>query len=174
MPIWISKFKRAWQAQFLSYKLETLKKWVFLKGVQIILLPFFHIPAGFKFRKNALNSRSRSQRYRFSQWKSRILTKLGPDGLYITQSHHNTEWPPKGTPGGHQGAPNFLLYENWRVETSHLWVSKKIVVWWSEGGPKGLPKGCQKNLDRALFWSTRAHQTFFALIFSMSPRGVRT
>ena len=62
-----------------------------------------------------LNSRSRSQRYRISQWKSRILTKLGPDGLYITQSHHNTNWAPNGTPGGHQGALIFLLYENWRV-----------------------------------------------------------
>ena len=56
MPLWISEFKRAWQAQFLSYNLETLEKWIFLKGVQIILLPFFHIPAGFKFRKNALKS----------------------------------------------------------------------------------------------------------------------
>ena len=28
---------------------------------------------------------------------------------------------------------------------------KKNVVWWPEGGPKGLPKGCQKNWIRLFF-----------------------
>ena len=55
-PFWILKFKWAWQTQFLSNNLETLEKWIFLKGVQIILLPFFHILAGFRFRKNTLKS----------------------------------------------------------------------------------------------------------------------
>ena len=55
-PIWISKFKRAWQAQFLSYNLETLEKWVFFEDVQMILVSFFHIPAGFQLRKNLFES----------------------------------------------------------------------------------------------------------------------
>ena len=49
--IWISKFNWAWQVQFLSYNLETLEKWVFLKDLQMILVPYFHIPAGFQLRK---------------------------------------------------------------------------------------------------------------------------
>ena len=55
-PIWISKFKRAWQAQFLSYNLETLEKWVFFEDVQMILVSFFHISTGFQLRKNAFKS----------------------------------------------------------------------------------------------------------------------
>ena len=62
----------------------------------------------------------------------------------------------------------------WRGDETLDWVNKKIVVGWPEGGPKGTPKGCQKKLVPALFWSTRAHQTFFALIFSMIPRGFPT
>ena len=54
MPLWISKFKRAWQTQFLSYEVETLGKWVFFKDVQMILVPFFHIPVCYQLRKNAL------------------------------------------------------------------------------------------------------------------------
>ena len=57
-----------------------------------------------------LNIQSKTQWYRISQWKSRILTKLGPDGLCNTQSHHNTKWPPNNTPGGHQGALNVFLH----------------------------------------------------------------
>ena len=75
MPLWISEFKRAWQAQFLSYNLETLEKWIFLKGVQIILLPFFHIPAGFRFRKNALKSDVHSLRRPWSTWIMVLLEK---------------------------------------------------------------------------------------------------
>ena len=55
-PIWISKFKRAWQAQFLSYNLETLEKWVFFEDVQMILLSFFHISPSFQLRKNTFKS----------------------------------------------------------------------------------------------------------------------
>ena len=40
---WILKFKRAWQAQFLSHILVTLKNCVFFIGVQMILIPFFDI-----------------------------------------------------------------------------------------------------------------------------------
>ena len=40
-PFWILKFKRAWQAQFLSHNLVTLKNCVFFIGVQMILIPFF-------------------------------------------------------------------------------------------------------------------------------------
>jgi hypothetical protein len=36
-----SKLKRAWQAQFLSYTLVTLRKNVFFKDVQMILVSFF-------------------------------------------------------------------------------------------------------------------------------------
>ena len=43
MPFWILKFKRAWQAQFLSHILVTLKKCVFFIGVQMILVSFFDI-----------------------------------------------------------------------------------------------------------------------------------
>ena len=42
-PFWILKFKRAWQAQFLSHNLVTLKNCVFFIGVQMILIPFFDI-----------------------------------------------------------------------------------------------------------------------------------
>ena len=55
-PIWISKFKRAWQTQFLSYNLETLEKWVFFEDVQMILVSFFHILTGLQLRKNAFKS----------------------------------------------------------------------------------------------------------------------
>ena len=55
-PIWISKFKRAWQAQLLSYNLETLEKWASFKDLQMILVPFFHIPTGFQLRKNGFKS----------------------------------------------------------------------------------------------------------------------
>ena len=55
-PIWISKFKRAWQAQFLSYNLETLEKWVFFEDIQMILVSFFHISTSFQLRKNAFKS----------------------------------------------------------------------------------------------------------------------
>ena len=38
-----SKLKRAWQAQFFSYTLVILENNVFLKDVQMILVPFFDI-----------------------------------------------------------------------------------------------------------------------------------
>ena len=38
-----SKLKRVWQAQFLSYTLATLRKIVFFKDVQLILVSFFDI-----------------------------------------------------------------------------------------------------------------------------------
>ena len=44
MPISILNFKWAWQAQFLSYIPQILKKYVFFIDVQMILLPFFDIP----------------------------------------------------------------------------------------------------------------------------------
>ena len=37
-------FRWAWQAQFLSYISQILKKYAFLIDVQMILLPFFDIP----------------------------------------------------------------------------------------------------------------------------------
>ena len=54
--IWISKFNWAWQAQFMSYNLETLEKWVFYKDLQMMLVPYFHIPAGFQLIKIVLKS----------------------------------------------------------------------------------------------------------------------
>ena len=56
MPISILNFKWAWQAYLMSYTLMILEKCVFFKDLQMILLPFFDILAGFRFRKNALKS----------------------------------------------------------------------------------------------------------------------
>ena len=44
--------------RFLSYNLETLEKCVFLKDLQMILVPYFHIPARFKLRKHVWKSES--------------------------------------------------------------------------------------------------------------------
>ena len=55
-PFWILKFKWAWQTQFLSHNLVTLKNYVFFKDLQMILVPFFHIPTGFQLRKNGFQS----------------------------------------------------------------------------------------------------------------------
>ena len=44
MLISILNFKWAWQAQFLSHTLVTLKKYVFLIDVQMLLVSFFEIP----------------------------------------------------------------------------------------------------------------------------------
>ena len=55
-PFWILKFKWAWQTQFLSHNLVTLKNYVFFKDLQMILVPFFHIPTGFQLRKNGFKS----------------------------------------------------------------------------------------------------------------------
>ena len=46
MPLWMSEFKRAWHAQFLSHTYETLEKYVFFKGLYMVLLPFFEIHGG--------------------------------------------------------------------------------------------------------------------------------
>ena len=40
-PTWSSKFKRAWQAYFLSHILLTLEKYVFFIDLQMMLVPFF-------------------------------------------------------------------------------------------------------------------------------------
>ena len=55
-PFWILKFKWAWQTQFLSHNLVTLKNYVFFKDLQMILVPFFHIPTGLQLRKNGFES----------------------------------------------------------------------------------------------------------------------
>ena len=49
MVHYISKLKWAWQAQFLSHILITLKNNVFFVDKQIILLPLFDIYTGFRF-----------------------------------------------------------------------------------------------------------------------------
>ena len=123
---------------------------------------------------NLLNRQSRSQWYRFSQWKSRILTKLVTGGLYNTQSHHSTKWASVCTPGGHQGALFFLLYEKWMLQIRHLWVSKKNMSWWPERGPKGRPKGSPKKFIRLLFDPPGPLKGLLPLGFSMAPWGVRT
>ena len=43
-PFSILNFKGVWQAQFLSYIPQILKKYVFSIDVQMILVPFFGIP----------------------------------------------------------------------------------------------------------------------------------
>ena len=43
-PTWSSKFKRAWQAYFLSHILLTLEKYVFCIDLEMILVLFFDIP----------------------------------------------------------------------------------------------------------------------------------
>ena len=55
-PFWILKFKWVWQTQFLSHNLVTLKNYVFFKDLQMILVPFFHIPTGFQLRNNGFKS----------------------------------------------------------------------------------------------------------------------
>ena len=40
----------------MSYTLIILEKYVFFKDLQMILLPFFDILTGFRFRKNTLKS----------------------------------------------------------------------------------------------------------------------
>ena len=49
-PVRILKFKWAWQTQFLSHKLVTLKNCVFFIDVQMILVSFFDIP----YQKSAI------------------------------------------------------------------------------------------------------------------------
>ena len=56
MPFRILKFKWAWQTQFLSHNLVSLKNYVFFKDLQSILVPVFHIPTGFQLRKNGFKS----------------------------------------------------------------------------------------------------------------------
>ena len=48
----ISKLKWAWQAQFLSHILVSLKNNVFFEDKQMILLSLFDISTGFRFQKN--------------------------------------------------------------------------------------------------------------------------
>ena len=52
MTDYISKLKRAWQAQFFSHDLVILKNCVFFKDKQMILAAFFDIFTGFRFPKN--------------------------------------------------------------------------------------------------------------------------
>ena len=42
-PFWILKFKWAWQTQFLSHNLVTLKNCVFFVDLQMILVSFFDV-----------------------------------------------------------------------------------------------------------------------------------
>ena len=84
-PIWISKFKRAWQTQFLSYNLETLEKWVFFEDVQMILVSFFHIPAGFQLRKNAFQSSVHILRRPWSNWIHFKRDNLFKNGRVVSQ-----------------------------------------------------------------------------------------
>ena len=118
-----------------------------------------------------VNRQSRSQWYRFSQWKSRILTKLVTGGLYNTQSQHSTKWAPVCTLGGHQGALLFLLYKKWMLQIRHLWVSKKNMSWWPERGPKGRPKGCQKKIGSGSFSILQGPWKVFYHLVSAWPRG---
>ena len=55
MMNYISEFKWAWQAQFLSHILVILKNCVFFEDKQMTLVSFFDIFTGFRFQKN-LNS----------------------------------------------------------------------------------------------------------------------
>ena len=48
----VSKLKWAWQAQFLSHILVSLKNNVFFEDKQMILLSLFDISTGFRFQKN--------------------------------------------------------------------------------------------------------------------------
>ena len=52
MTNYISKLKWAWQAQFLSHILVSLKNNVFFEDKQMILLSLFDISTGFRFPKN--------------------------------------------------------------------------------------------------------------------------
>ena len=63
MPIKSSKLKWAWQAWFFSHAPGILEKCVFFKDLQIILVPFFYILTGFRFRKNTLKSDVHSLRH---------------------------------------------------------------------------------------------------------------
>ena len=53
-PFRISKLKWAWQAQFLSYALQILGKFLSFEDVQMIVKPFFDIFNGIKSTKNQL------------------------------------------------------------------------------------------------------------------------
>ena len=90
--------------------------------------------------------------------------------LKVTTTQNDPQRVPLGATRGHP------IFYYMKIEGSkpaiYEWVKK---LWF--GGLKGGPKDFQKDakkLDPALFWSTRAHQTFFALIFSMIPRGFPT
>ena len=92
MPFWILKFKWAWQTQFLSHNLVTLKNYVFFKDLQMILVPFFHIPTGFQLRKNGFQSSVHILRRRwpigtcFNMYESKVIT--GPrENLHEQRDH---------------------------------------------------------------------------------------
>ena len=51
MATYISKLKWAWQAQFLSPTLLTLKIFITFKDVQVMLKHFFDISTGFRYKK---------------------------------------------------------------------------------------------------------------------------
>ena len=53
-PFRSSKLKWAWRAQFLSYALQILGKFLSFEDVQIIVKPFFDIFNGIKSAKNQL------------------------------------------------------------------------------------------------------------------------
>ena len=73
MPIKSSILKWAWQAWFFSHAPGILEKCVFFKDLQIILVPFFYILTGIRFRKNTLKSDVHSLR---RPWIN-LLTRVG-------------------------------------------------------------------------------------------------
>ena len=68
-PFWILKFKWAWQTQFLSHNLVTLKNCVFIIDKQLILLSFFDSSTqkSANLVKPILSFDSRPQPVHFSQ-----------------------------------------------------------------------------------------------------------
>ena len=114
-PIWISKFKRAWQAQFLSYNLETLEKWVFFEDVQMILVSFFHIPTGFQLRKNAFKSSVHILR---RPWLGTFLLSLFSFGLTTKDPTIETNKPDL-----------YLERGGWSLSALKKTVSHRIWTW---------------------------------------------
>ena len=58
-PIWSSKLKWAWKAQFFSYALQIFKKYVFFEDVQMMLLWLFEFSDSLKVAKNPKAFQSR-------------------------------------------------------------------------------------------------------------------
>ena len=58
-PIWSSKLKWAWKAQFFSYALQIFRKYVFFEDVQMMLLWLFEFSDSLKVAKNPKAFQSR-------------------------------------------------------------------------------------------------------------------